>query len=117
MFVSGPQGLVDAALGVLVEARGRAAKGVGELLDTDAKRRLDVAITATHTVLEPPSLPTDELRAMGLWWEDAEATAGGSVTLTAPEAKAVFDYIQGDSHMIGDGVLDAIMAKVTPEGY
>ncbi len=54
------EGLVDAALVILVEARERAElQGV--------ERRLNVAITACHTVLEPPSMPTDELRAMGLY--------------------------------------------------
>lgn len=67
------KGLVDAALGILVEARRRAnevetmpeANG----LDAPALRRLNVAITAAHTVLEPPSMATYELRSMGLWWE------------------------------------------------
>lgn len=110
--------MADAGLSCLVEGRRRAQEGIGEPLDADAQRRLEVAITAAHTVCEPPSAPTDELRAMGLWWDDGgEDAPGGSVTLSRVEAQAVFDYINGDSHMIGDGVLDAIMAKVAPEGY
>jgi hypothetical protein len=68
------QGLLDAAMVLLVEARSRdevAQTRVGKVgaLDDAGRRRLGVAITATHTVLEPPSLPTDELRKMGLWWD------------------------------------------------
>lgn len=65
-------GLVDAALTILVEARRRSEENQGTrrpFLDADARRRLDVAIAAAHTVVEPPTLPTDGLRAMGLWWE------------------------------------------------
>ena len=63
-------GLVDAALALLVEARRRNEEFTHPPLDSEDNRRLGVAISAAHTVLEPPSMGTPELRAMGLWWED-----------------------------------------------
>lgn len=64
------EGLVDAALTLLVEARRRDEDMPQfEGLSEDQVRRLNVAITAAHTVLEEPTMPTPELRAMGLWWE------------------------------------------------
>lgn len=64
--------MVNAALTLLVSARkldeGEAAADL-PLLDEAGRRRLGVAITAAHTVIEPPSMPTDELRAMNLWQE------------------------------------------------
>jgi hypothetical protein len=28
---------------------------------------------AAHTILEPPSMPTDEPRSIGLWWDECAA--------------------------------------------
>lgn len=113
MAATNALGLVDAGLTCLVEARRRDAEYPEETkLDGDAKRRLNVAITAAHTVVEEPAAPTDELRAMGLWWED-----GPDVALSPDEAEAVFHYVNGDSHMIEKGALDKVMAKVAPEGF
>lgn len=65
-----PADLVMTALAILVEARLRATSGAPDsppFFDGAAEHRLGVAITAAHTVLESPSTPTDELRAMDLW--------------------------------------------------
>lgn len=71
-MIASPKALVDAAIGCLVEARRRNADldsaDVARLSEDD-ERRMGVAITAAHTVIEPPSMPSDELRAMGLWWD------------------------------------------------
>lgn len=111
-----PSGLVDAALTILVEARRRASEGrIGEAMEADTLRRLNVAITAAHTVIEPPSMPTDELRAMGLWWElDTNATdEPGPVVLSREEAVTLRGYINGDSFDVKH--LDSFMAKVGEE--
>ena len=111
------EGLVEGALTLLVEARristearriSTEALNDDSTFDDDAQRRLGVAITATHTVLEAPLIPTDELRAMGLWWGDGE----GGIVLTREEAVALREYIHGDSHVVDVNLIDAFMAKV-----
>jgi hypothetical protein len=61
------EGLIDAGSRCSSRRVHDTLTGVSRTLDVNQEWRLDTAITAARTVLEPPSAPTDKLRAMGLW--------------------------------------------------